>query len=217
MNVKSIVAAAALCGSLIVAGPGQAAAIVGLFNTGVDATGTSTLSDGSADLHYTTNGGGAAYLYTHPAYLTDPDAKFISDQADGGYGQNPTTYSLFFDLTGLMASTAQLSGKFASDNYASVYLNTTLLATDLQFTTEANFKNLTSFSAGPVAFLSGVNELRFVVTDTGAPGALLVTDLVGTAAAVPEPATWAMMIIGFGAMGSAIRSTRRRRFAATEH
>lgn len=29
-------------------------------------------------------------------------------------------------------------------------------------------------------------------------------------AAVPEPATWAMMIIGFGAIGSALRSNRRR-------
>jgi hypothetical protein len=26
---------------------------------------------------------------------------------------------------------------------------------------------------------------------------------------VPEPATWAMMILGFGAAGSAIRSRRR--------
>ena len=30
------------------------------------------------------------------------------------------------------------------------------------------------------------------------------------AAAVPEPATWAMMIIGFGAVGSMVRTTRRR-------
>ena len=30
------------------------------------------------------------------------------------------------------------------------------------------------------------------------------------AAAVPEPATWAMMIIGFGAVGSMVRTSRRR-------
>ena len=29
-------------------------------------------------------------------------------------------------------------------------------------------------------------------------------------AAVPEPATWAMMIIGFGAVGSMVRTSRRR-------
>ncbi len=33
--------------------------------------------------------------------------------------------------------------------------------------------------------------------------------------AVPEPATWGLMIVGFGAIGASIRSTRRRQFAAT--
>jgi hypothetical protein len=33
--------------------------------------------------------------------------------------------------------------------------------------------------------------------------------------AVPEPATWAMMIIGFGAVGSMVRQTRRRSVPAT--
>lgn len=31
-----------------------------------------------------------------------------------------------------------------------------------------------------------------------------------TAAAVPEPATWAMMLIGFGAIGLAMRNSRKR-------
>ncbi len=37
--------------------------------------------------------------------------------------------------------------------------------------------------------------------------------LIGTA--VPEPGAWALMIMGFGAMGSMLRSTRRRSAAAT--
>ncbi len=37
----------------------------------------------------------------------------------------------------------------------------------------------------------------------------------GLAAAVPEPATWAMMIIGFGAVGAAARSSRRQRKSNT--
>jgi hypothetical protein len=32
----------------------------------------------------------------------------------------------------------------------------------------------------------------------------------GTPGAVPEPATWAMMLLGFGAVGSAMRRSRRR-------
>lgn len=33
--------------------------------------------------------------------------------------------------------------------------------------------------------------------------------------AVPEPATWAVMLVGFGGLGAAMRVTRRRRIAAT--
>ncbi|MBO9711552.1 MAG: PEP-CTERM sorting domain-containing protein [Sphingomonas sp.] len=35
-------------------------------------------------------------------------------------------------------------------------------------------------------------------------------DITTLSAAVPEPATWAMMILGFGMVGGALRSTRRR-------
>jgi hypothetical protein len=35
------------------------------------------------------------------------------------------------------------------------------------------------------------------------------TDATFTAAAVPEPASWALMILGFGAVGAALRSRRR--------
>jgi len=45
---------------------------------------------------------------------------------------------------------------------------------------------------------AGVNGANFVLTAETAPS-------------VPEPSTWAMMILGFGAMGIAIRRRRRRR------
>jgi hypothetical protein len=38
----------------------------------------------------------------------------------------------------------------------------------------------------------------------------------GTPPGVPEPATWAMMLLGFGAAGIAIRRTRRRNVLATQ-
>jgi PEP-CTERM motif len=46
-------------------------------------------------------------------------------------------------------------------------------------------------------------------------GTLLVTnrDIVGTGA-VPEPATWAMMLVGFGGLGVAMRTKRRQAIAA---
>nr|WP_309642845.1 PEPxxWA-CTERM sorting domain-containing protein [Phenylobacterium sp.] len=38
---------------------------------------------------------------------------------------------------------------------------------------------------------------------------------VSISSAVPEPATWAMMIIGFGAVGGVARNARRRQSFAT--
>lgn len=48
-------------------------------------------------------------------------------------------------------------------------------------------------------------ETQLRITSTGLP----------IAAPVPEPATWAMMIIGFGVVGSVVRSTRRRSLACS--
>ena len=39
-------------------------------------------------------------------------------------------------------------------------------------------------------------------------------DLYSVASGVPEPATWAMMIIGFGGVGTMVRSARRRQMLA---
>ena len=39
-------------------------------------------------------------------------------------------------------------------------------------------------------------------------------DLYSVASGVPEPATWAMMIIGFGGVGTMVRSSRRRQMLA---
>ena len=43
----------------------------------------------------------------------------------------------------------------------------------------------------------------------GAPGALDVHGSI-TTTAVPEPMTWALMLIGFGGLGLAMRSRRRQ-------
>ena len=61
--------------------------------------------------------------------------------------------------------------------------------------------------------MNGANWLSFTEVDnqlfynTG-------VDNVGVAAAVPEPATWAMMMLGFGALGGLVRSRRSKAAAA---
>jgi hypothetical protein len=64
--------------------------------------------------------------------------------------------------------------------------------------------------------LVGNNNLFFVVDVAGynAAGALVNTGRVGATlqAGVPEPASWALMILGFGGVGAVLR-TRRQRMA----
>jgi Domain of unknown function (DUF4394)/PEP-CTERM motif len=62
-------------------------------------------------------------------------------------------------------------------------------------------------------FVQAGNTLYNINLSTGALSTIGTTDrvLFGLSAAVPEPATWAMMIIGFGAVGAAARSSRRKR------
>ena len=177
--------------------------IPGLFNTGVDSAGHA-LSVGASDLHYTVGGAtpvvsGYNYPNAYPA-----GANFItSGLSDIG----PYSYSLSFDLTGLDSSTASLSGLFASDDSASVYLNGILLAS----TPPAGFSVFTAFTASS-GFLAGLNTLNFATYNTGGPEALGVANLTGSARAlsgtvpaVPEPGTWAMMLAGFGMIGFAAR------------
>jgi hypothetical protein len=49
----------------------------------------------------------------------------------------------------------------------------------------------------------------------GLSSASSVADFGFQISAVPEPATWGMMLVGFGALGFAMRSGRRQRMAAT--
>jgi Domain of unknown function (DUF4394)/PEP-CTERM motif len=66
-------------------------------------------------------------------------------------------------------------------------------------------------------FVQAGNTLYNINLSTGALSTIGNTDraLFGLSAAVPEPATWAMMLIGFGAVGAAARSSRRKRNTVT--
>jgi hypothetical protein len=81
--------------------------------------------------------------------------------------------------------------------------------------TGVNLGARTSFDIAGInsAFALSGNKLYSVNTTTGAFTSLGNTDraLFALTASVPEPATWGLMILGFGVVGSALRSRGRRR------
>lgn len=219
--------------SLGTAAPASAAAIVGLFNTGVDATGN-VLAPGAAEQHYVITATSHPTLIVPDVPTVATSTSWSANDAVGGPGSSwispftnlsgvatkstspdPTAvtydYDLVFSLGSLSASSAMISGAVQSDNFVEILLNGVALATQPQPPVPfpgsvAYFRTFSAFGTAG-GFQSGTNTLTFRVSDYGVISGLRVADLVGTA--VPEPATWAMLIVGFGLVAGQIRRRRR--------
>lgn len=221
--MKTFVLAAAVAATLLPANEARAAAILGLFNTGTDASNVALVGgNGLIDPHYTILSstspgfdGQQARTYFNGAYAPeDANSRWISLTGSGTPANNTTIYRLTFDLAGLNAATTQITGRYGADNGASIFLNG--VATGH---TVGSFGALTAFSIN-TGFVAGVNTLDFRVVDVGVVTALRVDDLAGTAdvlppptGVIPEPSSWALMILGFGAAGALLRR-RRTGFSA---
>ena len=193
----------------------QAATIVGLCNTGrtdatagcaAPATGPDANWNLAGGTAYANNGINGAWIANSTAsrWITptpNPNAS-LDPGSNGSYN-----YSLTFDLTGFLPKTGSFNGRFAVDNtVASIKLNGVTLAA-----TGGSFNRWTNFGATS-GFVAGVNTLTFntvnLAQNRGNPAGLRVEFLSSSIAAVPEPATWAFMILGFGLVGGALRSRK---------
>jgi hypothetical protein len=196
----------------------QAATISTLFNTGVNTTGA--VNTGAADANYTLTDPSGATIATRaigigafPATVYDGFAGGQGDDAKSAWiGPNNAsldgvpgnyTYRTTFDLAGLVASTANITGKWNTDNSGvQVLLNGSLLSG----VTNSGFNN-GGFSTFNIAsgFTSGINTLDFVVNNAGTsanPTALRVeyTNATADPTAVPEPSDLMGTAIAFGSV-----------------
>jgi hypothetical protein len=190
----------------------QAATITSLYNTGVDASKVVMPDQSFNDTHYTLTsvpGGTTTTVVRRAAggypiapgpYVGDnnlsawigPGNTYNFDGVPGNY-----VYRTTFSLTGLVASTAQITGKWATDNTGvDIRLNGTSLGISQS---NADLYDFVGFSiAAGSPFVAGTNTLEFIVNNSLYPGnnppthpTALRVELTGTAnsisTAVPEP------------------------------
>ena len=209
--------------AFVSAGQANAGVITSLYNTGVNGAGVSlpdsTLGDphyslvsvpgGTSDLLVRTSAGG----YPIPPYFGDsPRSAWIGPnndhQVDGPVGLYD--YQTTFNLTGFNPLTASIKGGWSSDNDGvKILLNG--VDTGNPATNFAQFSiGFAPFSISG-GFKSGWNTLDFIVNNGGGPTALRV-DMLGTARAVPEPSSFALL--GLGGISLAVGAYRRRRATA---
>jgi len=182
------------------------AAPIALFNTGVDAGG-SLLAAGDLDPHWNitnspdpifTAPGSAITALNHPVWLANgPDSNWISVTADGNdtIAGGTYIYETTFDLTGLDATTAEISGGFAVDTNL---LNILLNGSGVGITQSGDLSTaFNPFSIDNTAnFNAGVNTLTFRTNrgggaETAGPHGFRA-ELSGTANVIPEPSSFAL-------------------------
>ncbi len=208
----------AFAGFALMAVPAAAAVtpIADLYNSGVNAAGTALAAGNVVDAHWTLAGGTAWNSSSiNGAWLgSNATSRWLTPGSNGnasydGSADGYYDYSLNFDLSGFSAGTAAFAGRFAADNAVTgIALNGTQIAQG----GAGSFNAWTSFASTGGTFLSGLNTLTFTVKNvqqsSGNPTGLRVEFLESAISSVPEPASWAMLIAGFGMVGFA---SRRRR------
>lgn len=226
MKRSIIILSAALLASSVAIAPVSAAVILGLYNTGVKsggagwAGGSGAKGGNGADLHWNNDDGNGGQAFTgsplHPAWAVNNDtSQWLTPSPQGDESYDPSVsgndvYSLTFDLTGYNPLGASFAGRFMADNQV-----TSILLNGHVITGSGGAFNgpWTSFSSVAGDFTGGVNTLQFNVLNFaqngGNPTGLRVEFLSSDAAAVPEPATWALMIGGFALVGASMRRSRR--------
>jgi hypothetical protein len=202
MRAKSAILAAAVAAlSLGAAANANAATNLG-FETG-DLSGWTLSGNGGVDDSY---GAFTAVQGSDLAYVV------------AGYEGVYSTLSQVFNL--VAGQTIKGSVGFQSNDYLP-YNDNAYLAINGMHLFDFNVAQVgTNGNSGWQSFsytaaTTGLYELKLAVRNVGdsssSSGAVL--DNVSTTAAVPEPATWAMMLLGFGATGALLRSDRRRAVA----
>jgi len=209
--LASVLAVPALGGPILFSNTGVGAAAPGL----VDPNWVAQPYGGPFPMYETM---GSPTTYPFPYWLlNDGVSQWISPQPSytpTGPGDQAIdwTFQTTFSLAGMVPSTAQISGRWLTDNQGiDIYLNGIPLGLTTPLNTFGGPWSLFAIPQGS-PFVAGSNTLDFIVRNsvgaTGNPVGLRV-ELSGTANDVPEPAT--LGLLGAGMLCLGIISRRKKR------
>lgn len=184
----------------------SAVPITGLFNTGVDGSGTAWGAGGVSDIHYN------AILFPStpftPVTITDtafPFPPWLANNANSRWigprasGQGPSGnygYRTTFNLpANADLSTVMLGGAWATDNVGSnIRINGIPTGQN-----SLSFTALTPFTVTS-GFQVGLNTLDFILANGSGPTGLRVDRIRGKYDLIPEPGTFFLAAIGIGGL-----------------
>ncbi len=186
-----------------------------LFNTGVDAAGA-TLANNAADSHYKLTAvpsgttdvrvATSANGFPIPPWIGDnalsawigPNSGISLDGPGGNY-----TYETTFDLSGLLASTASIAGRWSVDNTGiDIVLNGVSTGS-----AAAGFGGFDAFNIAS-GFIDGLNTLDFIVYNESGPTGLRV-EMTGAADGTPVPEPISLAILGSGLFAAGLFRRKR--------
>jgi len=160
-----------------------------LFNDGLFGT------EAKLNLFASTNGGGTLDLSLPNFTQTGLDGSFEFRRSSDNVLLLGGTFTGFW-ITGITSGPQANSGNFTSPQPGSVQL----------YSDVADLSGINWFNAG-FAFSNATPQYS---VDGGQLSDFSASSLAGTfGGAVPEPGTWALMIMGFGGAGAMLRSRRR--------
>ena len=187
--MRKAVLAAAMIGAATLVSPAHAQVVQANFENGFGSfvpTGNVVIANGST---YQPCCG------TSPSY-TNKFAAFGGGDATSGF-----VTSLFSTTLGTLYNVTFRYGALGSGTETLTFIAG---VTTRNFTATANNDLFSAFQAGSFTFTGTGAPMTLSILGGSKGGVDAILDDVSVAA-VPEPATWGMMILGFGAMGYAMR------------
>lgn len=189
-RIARLLGATALIAGSLIAGSASAATYVSNFSN----LGTQGDPGSPGYYYFTTHSATQTFGGTGLSSVTGLTLQ-TSAGVNGMYGSEPITFG--FTLNGVSIG----STTFNVGDSAARLLNFSFGAI------ASGSQSYTLLASVTQGVCGGCGAIQFSINNP-----LTLTD--ANVAAVPEPATWAMMMIGFGAMGASVRYRQRRKHVA---